>query len=270
MNKPIITQYADTLYSCLIPYEMHLEYRMPNHSLIYVRSGKLHIEEGAEKTEVEAGSYVFIRRDCNVRLMKESLEGEPYQGICLALQRQILKEYYSQLTDKPPREMRPVEQVATILPATVPLKSLFLSLAVYADNGQAPEEIFLRIKVREAILCLLQANPGFYPTLFDFNEAWKIDLLGFMEQNYTQDMSLEEFASYTGRSLATFKRDFARVSPVSPGKWIVEHRLDRARQLITEEGKRAVDVYLLVGFKNRSHFFTAYKKRFGHAPSAYV
>ena len=31
----------------------------------------------------------------------------------------------------------------------------------------------------------------------DFNEVRKIDLLPFTEANYTQDMTLEEFATYT-------------------------------------------------------------------------
>jgi hypothetical protein len=30
------------------------------------------------------------------------------------------------------------------------------------------------------------------------------------------DLSLEEMASYTGRSLASFKRDFKKISPLSP------------------------------------------------------
>ncbi len=56
--------------------------------------------------------------------------------------------------------------------------------------------------------------------------------MDFMEQNYTEDLTLEEFASYTGRSLATFKRDFAKVSPLPPQRWIMEHRLEKAKKTV--------------------------------------
>jgi AraC family transcriptional regulator, exoenzyme S synthesis regulatory protein ExsA len=54
---------------------------------------------------------------------------------------------------------------------------------------------------------------------------WKIDLLDFMEKNFCEDLSMEEFASYSGRSLATFKRDFKKASPLSPQKWLIEKPL---------------------------------------------
>lgn len=55
-----------------------------------------------------------------------------------------------------------------------------------------------------------------YPSLFDFTDPWKIDILGFMEKNYAYDLTIEDIAHYTGRSLATFKRDFKKVSDLSP------------------------------------------------------
>lgn len=127
-------------------------------------------------------------------------------------------------------------------------------------------EEFVAMKMDEAVECILQADKRFYPTLFDFNNPWKIDLLEFMEENYLQDMSMEEFALYTGRSLASFKRDFVEISQLTPQKWLIEKRLKKAHELI-EEGKSVTDAYLETGFKNRSHFSTAFKNRFGYSPS---
>ena len=79
-------------------------------------------------------------------------------------------------------------------------------------------------------------------------------------------MSLEEFALYTGRSLASFKRDFTEISDLSPQKWIIKKRLMKAHELI-ESGKSVTDACIETGFKNRSHFSTAFKNNFGYAPN---
>lgn len=166
MNEPIITQYADTLYSCLIPYDMHFEHRMAAHSIIFVRSGKLLIEENERVAEVAQGNYVFVKRDCSVRITKVSLEETPYRGINLTLHRKVLKDYYSGIPGSAlPKDAKPIEPVATILPKSVPLDGLFQSLLVYVDNETEPAAEMLTLKLREAVMCLLNLNPGFYPTL---------------------------------------------------------------------------------------------------------
>lgn len=264
----IIHQYADTLYSCLLPHDMHLERRMPSHAIIFVRSGVLRIEQGGDVTLVEAGNFVFVRRDCTVRITKMPLGDEPYTGINLTLRRDALKAFYSTLQpSRLPKGLKPLDATATILPKSVPLDSLFVSLAYYVDHDVDPTLGVLGLKEQEAVMALLSVNPQFYPTLFDFHEAWKIDILDFMERNFTEDLTLEEFASYSGRSLATFKRDFAKVSTVSPERWLIDRRLDCAYQLIRQEGVRPADAYIQAGFKNRSHFSSAFKRRFGVPPS---
>jgi len=68
--------------------------------------------------------------------------------------------------------------------------------------------------------------------------------------------------------LASFKRDFKKISDLPPQKWLIEKRLKVARDKIRNENKRISDVYLEVGFKNLSHFSSAFKRQFGYAPSA--
>lgn len=267
-----LINYGNILLSCCIPHDMHLEHRVPAHSIIFVRSGKLVIE-GKERTdEVMADHYVFVRRDCSVTVTKVPLDGIPYRGINLTLPRKDLKEYYNRIAGgcRRMKGVKPIGQTVNILPKTVALKSLFDSFFPYTDSGEVPTDEWLNLKVQEAVMCLLAIDNRFYPTLFDFNEVWKMDIMDFMENNYTEDMTLEEFASYTGRSLATFKRDFARISPLSPQRWIQEHRLEKARTLLLENKIPAQEICYMVGFKNRSHFSQAFKKRYGCAPANYL
>jgi AraC-like DNA-binding protein len=126
------------------------------------------------------------------------------------------------------------------------------------------------IKVREAIMILLQTNPSIKNILFDFSEPGKIDLEAYMNEHYKFNVDLNRFAYLTGRSLATFKRDFEKIFNTSPNRWLQKKRLNDAYYLIKEKGWKSSDVYLEVGFKDLSHFSFAFKKTFGIAPSSLV
>ncbi|VDR34855.1 Uncharacterised protein [Alistipes sp. cv1] len=73
----------------------------------------------------------------------------------------------------------------------------------------------LKLKMIEGTYVLLNTDRNLYASLFDFVDPWKIDI-DYLNENYMYDLSMEEIASYTGRSLATFKRDFAKVSDLPP------------------------------------------------------
>ena len=67
--------------------------------------------------------------------------------------------------------------------------------------------------------------------------------------------------------MATFKRDFAKISDLTPRKWIIRRRLEAAHDLIESGGRKVTEVCFDVGFKNLSHFSKIYKKTYGVAPS---
>ena len=81
------------------------------------------------------------------------------------------------------------------------------------------------------------------------------------------ELSMEEMAYYTGRSLATFKRDFKKVSELTPQKWLIHRRLEAARDLILKGGRKVSEICYDVGFKNLSHFSKLYKEMYGMAPT---
>ena len=137
----------------------------------------------------------------------------------------------------------------------------------YFNSEKVPAKELMQLKLQEGVYTLLSIDKSFYPALFDFTEPWKIDILDFLEENYMFDLSVEQIAGFTGRSLAAFKRDFKKISTLPPQKWIIEKRLNVASDKIQNENRKISDVYLEVGFKNLSHFSSAYKKQFGMAPS---
>lgn len=239
------------------------------HTLIYLCSGRLEIEERGKKTVLYPGDCAFMRRDNRMWLQKRVGKGEPYRSIVLKFSKSFLREFYQTLDRQQiPIDSKREKMSLRLLPKNRPdIRSLFESVIPYFDAGEKPSENILKLKMIEGVYVLLNTDRNLYASLFDFVEPWKIDILDYLNENYMCDLSMKEIASYTGRSLATFKRDFAKVSDLTPQKWIIRRRLEAAHDLIRSGKKKVTEACFDVGFKNLSHFSKIYKETYGVAPS---
>lgn len=264
-----VKNYSNIFLSCSSRTGCECKFKVHDHTLIYVRSGEVEIDDRGAKTLLVAGECAFVRRHLGVNMTKRSLAGgEPYMSISLGFPRKFLMEYYHGLDKKElPREaVRSRENVLKIAPRP-DLRSLFESIMPYYESSEEPDEHWIRHKLVEGLQAVLRTDANLYASLFDFTEAWKIDILEYLNENYMYELSIPEIAHHTGRSLATFKRDFKKISDTTPQKWIIRRRLERAHELLEDGARRVQDVMLDVGFSNLSYFSRIYKNTYGAAPS---
>lgn len=270
-NKQLQTlNYSNIFLSCFSNNNTSCIHTNKDHCLTYLYSGQYVIEEGEKQTVLLPGECAFIRRDHRTKLYKKPSETDQYKGITLVFKRNLLRQIFNKnINNSDISKNIPIPRKSVFrVPSRPDITSLFESLTPYFDAGIKPTDAIAELKLQEGIYALLNTSREFYPTLFDFTEPWKIDIIEFLNENYMYDLTLEDIANYTGRSLATFKRDFAKISDTTPQKWLINKRLQVAHDKLTHEQKKASDVYIEVGFKNLSHFYTAYKKQFGHSPTS--
>ncbi len=260
--------YSGIFLSCFSDYSEKCVHATPEHVLLYLYSGEQVIEDRDKKITIQAGECAFIRRNHRLMMYKNSKGDALYKGISLTFNRVVLREFYSKLSkaDLPEKVPIPEENVFRIKPRA-DIISLFQSLTPYFDENLKPSDGVAHLKLQEGIYALLNQSEIFFPILFDFTEPWKMDIMEFLNDNYMDELTMEQIASYTGRSLATFKRDFGKISSLTPQKWLIKRRLEAAYIKLKEEGKKVQDVYTEVGFKNLSHFSTAFKKQYGVPPA---
>ena len=239
------------------------------HTLIYQCSGRLEIEERGKKTVLYPGDCAFMRRDNRMWLQKKVGDDKPYRSVVLKFSRAFLREFYQTLNHQQlPVDSKREKVSLRVLPSNRPISGRCLNrLSPISIAGEKPSEEVLKLKMIEGVYVLLNTDRNLYASLFDFVEPWKIDILDYLNENYMCDLSMKEIASYTGRSLATFKRDFAKVSDLTPQKWIIKRRLETAHDLIKSGKKKVTEACFDVGFKNLSHFSKIYKENYGVAPS---
>lgn len=269
----VIYNYMDTFYCCLVEKDKWCEEMVTEHMLVYICSGELELISPEKKYHLKKGDAFFLKRNHMLRKIKKSSKmGEPFKGLFLQLKTPFLKTLLNESQITVPLVNNPTmaKSIYVMLEKHPFLKGLFMSLEQYFDARQYPSKDLMETKLKEAIFILLQLKPELGPVLFDFAEPWKIDLADFMNKNFKCDLSVEEFAHYTGRSLSSFKKDFSQIFNNTPSRWLIKKRLEEAKCLIDHKGEKPTDVYLEVGFKNLSHFSTAFKKEYGFPPSAII
>lgn len=259
-----LAMYFDDGKSCL--------HRNHSHVLVYMYSGEIVIEEKGKTTRLHKGECVFIRKDFSVQMTKQAWNGEQFKAIFLMFTPKFLRSFYNRLDKNTlPKDAKRNKISLCKLPSNRPdIVSLFESMTPYFNSDIEPTEELLQLKMVEGMYVLLNTSKNLYASVFDFTDPWKIDILDFLESNYMNDISMEEIANYTGRSLSTFKRDFKKCSTLSPREWLIHRRLEAAHELIRKGGRKVSEICLEVGFKNLSHFSKIYKEKYGISPKGYL
>ena len=236
------------------------EHFIIEHGLCYIISGNLKVSDVGQTRVFGAGDLVFYRKNFLSKFTKIPNEKESFRSITVIFDRDILLKF-SQQYNIVYDNIYPLRDAVLQLKNNVLLENFYKTLQPYF-NSVVPEEL-ISLKKQEALMLLLQGNNDLKNILFDFNQPGKIDLEAFMQQNFKFNVDLKKLAFLTGRSLATFKRDFEKIFQISPNRWIQKRRLEEAYYLIKEKKKRPSEVYHELGFESISHFSYSFKKLFG-------
>lgn len=151
------------------------------------------------------------------------------------------------------------------------VQAFFQSMISYFDSNRDPDQSLLELKFRELVLTIAD-NPGNSELLSYFGsllqEPQAVSLKNTMEDNYCFNLKLEQFAQLSNRSLSAFKRDFQKLYNTTPGKWLLEKRLNHAMHLLSNAGKTVSEASYESGFENRFHFSRVFRQHFGVAPTS--
>jgi len=266
MAAKIVTQEKPKITSsCYFARSREGEQFVEEHVLSYQVSGTLTVNDGQKQETFIPGDYRFIRRNNLVKFLKEPPPNGEFRSVSVYFDQQLLRNLSVEYGMKAESQFYG-DTVVRLKPHPL-FKNYIDSLAPYQQPGFEINSKLQEIKIREGIFILLQCNPELKDSLFDFSDPGKIDLKGFMEQNFHFNVQLQRFAYLSGRSLATFKRDFEKIFNSSPSRWLQQRRLQEAYYQIKEKGRTASEVYLELGFEDLSHFSFAFKNKYGVAPS---
>ena len=238
-----------------------------NNYVFYVIDGRKVWHTAHGSYDLTKGSCVFVQKGASI------IEQFFDIGFCLVLffiPDEFICETLKSRSEPIPKINRDYSTLIH-LHTSETLETFFLSMSAYFASTKEPDKGLLELKFRELILTLAD-DPHNAELLSYFcslvNEPKSISLQRVMEDNYCFNLTLEQYAELSNRSLSAFKRDFQKIMHTTPGKWLLEKRLTHALQLLGSKDKNINEVAFESGFENASHFTRSFKERYQATPSA--
>jgi AraC-like DNA-binding protein len=235
--------------------------------LFYVVDGRKVWHTAKGSYDIGKDSCVFVRKGGFI------LEQFSEMGFCVMLFF-IPDEFICNTLNMKSRPMITHDQQfepLMLLHSNETLKGFFISMSSYFAEIKDPDPALLELKFKELVLNIAD-NPENKDLLSYFcsllHEPQTLALERVMEDNFCYNLSLEVYAKLSNRSLSTFKRDFEKRFGCSPGKWLLEKRLQHSLHLMCNRNKTVGEAAFESGFESPSHFSRAFKHRFGKGPLA--
>ncbi len=243
---------------------------MPMDHLLHVVSGEQTWTDNTGTCTAEAGTTVFFRKGAYI--MPEHSGNE----LCLEyffFPDEFVKEAVIEYAPDLPKSPEPIDarKMTIRVQNDVALSVFFDAMTTYFANEERPPDALLKLKLKELLASILlgQSNPDLATYLRSVASSVGPDLTTVMELNFCQNLPVEAFAQMCHQSASSFKREFRKCYDTSPGKWLLERRLQHSAILLQTTPSSITEIASQCGFEDLSHFSRAFKLKFGKSPRDY-
>lgn len=236
---------------------------------VFSLSGGRILHQGEHTYHVNKNSGYLLRRAGFLQEISDKVKG--WKLLAFYLKDDYLKKIFNEFrTHLPLRDLPPISgEMMMPIKINDRIRNCYLSLIPYFNQtAPLPEEI-LEIKLKE-LLYNVFINPENRNILSYINgiaDGYETPIWEIMEANYMYKLNLTEYAQLANRSLSAFKREFTEFYGTTPGKWLAEKRLERAKTYVETTQKTISEIAFENGFDNLSHFSRVFKEKYGVAPS---
>ncbi|MEQ1954049.1 AraC family transcriptional regulator [Mesorhizobium sp. CN2-181] len=98
-------------------------------------------------------------------------------------------------------------------------------------------------------------------------QKWRLKrVLAHIDENLGEAVSLADLARAAGLSRMYFAARFRAATGLRPHDYLLQRRIERAKELLSRTEETLVNIALDVGFQTQAHFTTVFKKFAGSTP----
>ena len=96
-----------------------------------------------------------------------------------------------------------------------------------------------------------------------------LPVVSYIDQNFTQEVSMKDMAAMTQLSTTQFNHRFRTILRMSPTEYLLSRRIQHAQHLLTRTTKSIAEIGATIGFFDQSHFTKRFRKVTGMTPLGY-
>ncbi len=241
---------------------------LEEHLLFFVLQGTYVIRYGKQEYILGKNQMVLLKKAIVVEYDKSGEPENDYIFECMMffLKDGFLKEFIKKVNvpARQSNELSPIS-VKNVNPR---LLGFVQSLTSYFSEPDKVDAGLIRLKMCELLYGIAHTDQKLLQQLLQLKQQARSDISQVLEENFMSPVSISDLAYLSGRSLSSFKRDFQAIYNIPPSLWIREHRLKKAKELLSNTEMSVTDVCYAIGFENISHFSKVYKSYYGHSPSS--
>lgn len=235
---------------------------LEEHMILYVVKGQNNVTHGKQTYIMKENTMLLLKKNTLVQYDKSG----DYESMLFFLKDEFLQDFIRIANIKDVTSKDAVS--LSIKPVNERMRKFFESLIPYFAEPDNVDEGLLKIKMLELLYDVAAADKELLQQLLQMKKPAKTDLAEVVEANFASPITIEQLAYLSGRSLASFKRDFNDIYNMPPSEWIRIKRLNKAKEALENTDLSVLDVCYMVGFENPSHFSRIFKEHFGYTPSA--
>jgi len=243
---------------------------LSKNAISLVISGEKTMHFAAKKVTVKDDEFHFLSSG-NCLVSMELNDKVPFKSILIFFDNTILSNFYLKYNGQI-EKIRAASKISTELYLAFKKDGFILnfieSLKLLFQKKEKISTEMKLLKFEELMLHLLEIYPekilAFQPVTG--NELDDFEIRKAVESNITSNISMEELAFLCNVSLSTFKRRFARIYGTSPNKWILQKRMEIAKEMLRNNREKPGNIFYKIGYENHSSFTKSFKQTFGLTP----
>ena len=143
----------------------------------------------------------------------------------------------------------------------------------YTESSHYGYELFLMENLlaiwRNLIMIFPKDSEGTYDNGKVLREKRMKDMLGYIQKNYPNAITITDIAASANISKSECFRCFAELSQLSPIEYVNQYRLTQAAQLLRTTAQSVSDICYLTGFNSSSYFTKKFKDYYKMTPKEY-
>lgn len=238
---------------------------------LHVLEGDATFFSGNQKLDINPSDSLFLKCGHYVNKWIANSNQKVNEAVLIHFHPEVLKWAYQ---NELPEFLKPegsTNFMAAKVEVTQVISTYVESLLFYFQHPTLVNEELLKLKVKELLLLLFQTQGSekVKALLADLFTPIKFEIAQVVSQHLSEDLSLNDYAAMLGMSLSGFKRKFKAEFNQSPRQYIIEKRVELAKQRLRQKDSRVSDVAFACGFTDVAYFTKCFAKHVGVPPGKY-